>query len=59
MFGGAVDNPALVLCRVVGGMRDAKGKKQPGHPVRVVAKTGTLNFTSALAGYILPPGGRR
>ena len=41
------------------GMRDAKGKKQPGHPVRVVAKTGTLNFTSALAGYILPPGGRR
>ena len=26
MFGGAVDNPALVLCRVVGGMRDVKGK---------------------------------
>jgi acetylornithine deacetylase/succinyl-diaminopimelate desuccinylase-like protein len=26
MFGGAVDNPALVLCQVVGGMRDAKGR---------------------------------
>ncbi|HET7010669.1 MAG TPA: M20/M25/M40 family metallo-hydrolase, partial [Anaerolineales bacterium] len=26
MFGGAVDNPALVLCQVVGGMRDAHGR---------------------------------
>ena len=24
-FGGAVDNPALVLCQVIAGMRDAKG----------------------------------
>ncbi|MGB8814893.1 MAG: D-alanyl-D-alanine carboxypeptidase/D-alanyl-D-alanine-endopeptidase [Paracoccaceae bacterium] len=40
------------------GMRDAKGKVIEGHPVRVVAKTGTLNFVSGLAGYVMPPGGR-
>ncbi len=40
------------------GMRDAKGQEIKGHPVRVVAKTGTLNFVSGLAGYILPPSGR-
>jgi len=39
-------------------MRDATGKDMKGHPVRVVAKTGTLNFVSGLAGYIQPPGGR-
>ncbi|MDX1781348.1 MAG: D-alanyl-D-alanine carboxypeptidase/D-alanyl-D-alanine-endopeptidase [Thalassovita sp.] len=32
-------------------MRDAKGRPDKAHPVQVVAKTGTLNFTSALAGY--------
>ena len=26
MFGGAVDNPALVLCQVLAGMRDARGR---------------------------------
>jgi D-alanyl-D-alanine carboxypeptidase/D-alanyl-D-alanine-endopeptidase (penicillin-binding protein 4) len=41
------------------GMRDDKGKVIDNHPVRVIAKTGTLNFTAGLAGYILPPGGRR
>jgi len=25
-FGGAVDNPAMVLCQVIGGMRDGKGR---------------------------------
>jgi D-alanyl-D-alanine carboxypeptidase/D-alanyl-D-alanine-endopeptidase (penicillin-binding protein 4) len=40
------------------GMRDARGAEVKGHPVRVVAKTGTLNFVSGLAGYIVPPGGR-
>jgi serine-type D-Ala-D-Ala carboxypeptidase/endopeptidase (penicillin-binding protein 4) len=39
-------------------MRDAKGKEIKDHPVRVVAKSGTLNFVSGLAGYIRPPGGR-
>lgn len=37
----------------------AGDRRIEGHPVLVRAKTGTLNFTSALAGYITPPGGRR
>lgn len=40
------------------GMRDAKGKVIEGHPVRVMGKSGTLNFVSALAGHIIPPNGR-
>ncbi|WP_135501324.1 D-alanyl-D-alanine carboxypeptidase/D-alanyl-D-alanine endopeptidase [Roseovarius aestuariivivens] len=32
-------------------MRDAKGRTQRDHPVRVMAKTGTLYFVSSLAGY--------
>jgi len=40
------------------GIRDAKGKEIKGHPIRVVAKTGTLNFVSGLAGYIQPPSGK-
>lgn len=40
------------------GMRDAEGKAVEGHPVRVRAKTGTLNFVSGLAGFIQPPNGR-
>ncbi len=40
------------------GIRDAKGKEIKGHPIRVVAKTGTLNFVTSLAGYIQPPSGK-
>jgi serine-type D-Ala-D-Ala carboxypeptidase/endopeptidase (penicillin-binding protein 4) len=40
-------------------LRDAKGKPVQGHPVKVRAKTGTLNFVSALAGYIEAPKGRK
>lgn len=40
------------------GMRDDAGKAIKGHAVRVPAKSGTLNFVSALAGYIVPPSGR-
>ncbi|MDP2738061.1 MAG: D-alanyl-D-alanine carboxypeptidase/D-alanyl-D-alanine-endopeptidase [Pseudorhodobacter sp.] len=40
------------------GIRDASGKAIKDHPVRVLAKTGTLNFVSGLAGYVVPPGGR-
>lgn len=40
------------------GMRDAAGKTVKDHPVRVMAKSGTLNFCSGLAGFIQPPGGR-
>ncbi len=37
---------------------DAKGKKVAGSPIRIDAKTGTLNFVSTLAGYVTVPGGR-
>ncbi|MBE0553582.1 MAG: D-alanyl-D-alanine carboxypeptidase/D-alanyl-D-alanine-endopeptidase [Rhodobacteraceae bacterium] len=40
------------------GMRDDQGKAVKGHPVSVLAKTGTLNFVSGLAGFIRPPAGR-
>ncbi len=40
------------------GMKDDKGKVMEGHPVKVLAKSGTLNFVSGLAGHISPPGGR-
>jgi D-alanyl-D-alanine carboxypeptidase/D-alanyl-D-alanine-endopeptidase (penicillin-binding protein 4) len=39
------------------GLYDAKGREDKNHPVRVRAKTGTLNFVSGLAGYITPPSG--
>jgi len=37
------------------GMKDDKGAVIKGHPVRVLAKSGTLNFVSGLAGHIVPP----
>ena len=39
------------------GMRDAKGRDIKDSPVKVRAKSGTLNFVSGLAGYIVPPKG--
>ncbi len=38
-------------------LRDSKGKEIKNHPVTVVAKTGTLNFVSALAGFVKAPDG--
>lgn len=38
-------------------LRDARGNILHDHPVRVDAKTGTLNFVSGLAGYISRPSG--
>ncbi len=38
---------------------NSKNKKAPIEGVRVVAKTGTLNFASALSGYIDCPNGRK
>jgi D-alanyl-D-alanine carboxypeptidase/D-alanyl-D-alanine-endopeptidase (penicillin-binding protein 4) len=39
-------------------MRDRKGAVVENHPVKIRAKTGTLNFVSALAGYMTGPDGR-
>jgi D-alanyl-D-alanine carboxypeptidase/D-alanyl-D-alanine-endopeptidase (penicillin-binding protein 4) len=41
------------------GLRNADWKKAPISGVKVVAKTGTLNFTSALAGYMETVSGQR
>ncbi len=38
-------------------MRDAKRKVIKDHPIKVDAKTGTLNFVSSLAGYLTGPDG--
>lgn len=40
------------------GMKDAQGKVIKDHPVKVLAKSGTLNFVSGLAGHIRPAQGR-
>lgn len=40
------------------GLRDTAGKEIKDHPVRVMAKSGTLNFVSGLAGHVMPPKGR-
>ena len=40
------------------GMKDDKGAVIKGSPVKVLAKSGTLNFVSCLAGHIFVPGGR-
>ncbi|MCA0042621.1 D-alanyl-D-alanine carboxypeptidase/D-alanyl-D-alanine-endopeptidase [Celeribacter sp. ASW11-22] len=37
-------------------IKDKDGRPVADHPVKVVAKTGTLNFVSALAGYVDAPG---
>ena len=39
-------------------LHDDKGRPLKDHPVRIRAKTGTLNFVSALAGYVTGEGGR-
>lgn len=38
-------------------MRDAKRRVIKDHPIKVDAKTGTLNFVSSLAGYLTGPDG--
>lgn len=39
-------------------MRDAKGRVMKSHPIKVAAKTGTLNFVSGLGGFITATDGR-
>ena len=40
------------------GMKDDKGGVIKNYPVKVLAKSGTLNFVSGLAGHIVPPAGQ-
>lgn len=40
-------------------LRNSKYRKAPVSGVKVVVKTGTLNFASALAGYVTCPNGRK
>jgi D-alanyl-D-alanine carboxypeptidase/D-alanyl-D-alanine-endopeptidase (penicillin-binding protein 4) len=40
------------------GMRDDNGRAIKDSPVKVIGKSGTLNFVSGLAGFIEPPSGR-
>ncbi|VAV89645.1 D-alanyl-D-alanine carboxypeptidase [hydrothermal vent metagenome] len=44
-----------ILKKIV--LRDDNGKPMKNHPIKVVAKTGTLYFVSALAGYMTAPDG--
>jgi len=39
-------------------LRDPQGQQMRNHPISVQAKTGTLNFVSALSGYAHPRNGR-
>lgn len=39
-------------------LTDANGRKLAASPIRIDAKTGTLNFVSTLAGYVTGQGGR-
>jgi len=52
------DGPLHPLLREVR-FRDENGTPVPNHPVSAAAKTGTLNFVSALAGYAQMRGRRR
>lgn len=51
------DGPLRPLMKPVW-LRDAKGRPVKDHPVRIRAKTGTLNFASALTGYVTTADGR-
>lgn len=39
-------------------LRDKSGRPNQNNPIKVAAKTGTLFFVSALAGYVTTPGGK-
>jgi len=40
-------------------LRDERGKVNKAHPLQVIAKTGTLNFTSTLSGFATTAQGKR
>jgi D-alanyl-D-alanine carboxypeptidase/D-alanyl-D-alanine-endopeptidase (penicillin-binding protein 4) len=52
------DGPLRPLMKEIT-LRNSKGKKSAISGTKLVVKTGTLNFTSALAGYVTCPNGRK
>lgn len=52
------NGPLRVLMKVID-LRNADWKKAPIPGVKITAKTGTLNFVSALSGYVECPNGRQ
>jgi len=52
------DGPLRPLMKEIT-LRNSKGKKSPISGTKMVVKTGTLNFASALAGYVTCPNGRK
>lgn len=58
LVNAGAEGPLAGLLKVIP-VRDEAGKVIKGHPLRISAKTGTLNFVSALAGYVRAPDGRQ
>lgn len=57
LVGSGPSGPLRPLLKDIA-VRDVKGRPTQGGPIKVKAKTGTLNFVSALAGFIQTPDGR-
>lgn len=57
LVGAGVDGQLRALMKPIA-VRNKDNKVVQNSPIKVVAKTGTLNFVSALAGYIRTPDGR-
>ncbi|MEP5760720.1 MAG: D-alanyl-D-alanine carboxypeptidase/D-alanyl-D-alanine-endopeptidase [Litoreibacter sp.] len=57
LLGSGASGPLRPLLKEVA-VRDDQGRPIQNGPIKVVAKTGTLNFVSALAGFIRTPDGR-
>lgn len=57
LVGSGPSGPLRPLLKDIA-IRDDQGRPIQNGPIKVVAKTGTLNFVSALAGFIRTPDGR-
>ncbi len=57
LVGSGANGPTRALLKEIA-VRDSEGRPIQNGPIKVVAKTGTLNFVSALAGFIRTPDGR-
>jgi D-alanyl-D-alanine carboxypeptidase/D-alanyl-D-alanine-endopeptidase (penicillin-binding protein 4) len=57
LVGSGPKGPLMPILKPIP-IRDARGRPVKDHPLKIRAKTGTLNFVSALTGYLVAPGGR-